>query len=291
MKQYLDLLQHILENGNIKKNRTGIDTISTFGQHFKYHLQNGFPLLTTKKIKWENILFENLWFLSGNSKWDFLHKHNITFWDAWDEGNGQLPEAYGKYWRNYPEIITDSEYPDWFDLGYGFDQFRTIIEALKKDPNNRRLVLTNWYAPFAHKAKLPPCHLLSIFNTQYDEVGNPELCLHMTQRSCDVPVGVPYNIAGYSFILSLVAHLTGLPVGELSITFVDAHIYVNQIEAVKEQVKRKPSTLPQLIISPDIKSLSNIDELIKDGTTEEILDKFKIINYNPQNFIKMPVAV
>jgi len=289
MKQYLDLLQYILSNGTKKENRTGVSTISTFAYPIRHDMSEGFPLLTTKKIKWENILFENLWFLCGNSSWGFLHKHGITFWDAWDEGDGQLPEAYGEYWRKYPHF-------DWVDCGTTypskcFDQFKAIIDGLKKNKDNRRLVLTNWYPPMAFKSKLPPCHLLSIFNTQYDKDGNPRLCLHMTQRSCDVPVGVPFNIAGYGFILSLVSHLVGIPCGELVITLVDAHVYVNQLDGVNEQLKRVPSALSKLSISSDIKNLNDIDSLIKDGTTEDIINTFKIVDYNPQPFIKLPVMV
>jgi len=295
MKEYKDLLRFILDNGTLKENRTGVSTISTFAYPFRHNMIKGFPLLTTKKIKWENILFENLWFLGSNSSWDFLHKHNIHFWDAWDEGNGQLPEAYGEYWRKYPDFwqafrdTVDYDKTDWKNCC--FDQFKAIIEGLKKNRDNRRLVLTNWYPPMAYEAKLPPCHLLSIFNTQYDKDGNPRLCLHMTQRSCDVPVGVPFNIAGYGLVLSLVSHLVGIPVGELSITFVDAHIYVNQIDGVNEQLNREPKQLPNLIIDPNIKSLYDIDNLIKNGSTDEIMKCFKIEHYDPHPFIKLPVAV
>lgn len=299
MQNYLDMLNYILDRGTIKVNRTGVDTISTFAYHFTHDMKTGFPLLTTKKIKWENIVIENLWFLSGSSKWDFLHKHGITFWDAWDEGNGQLPEAYGEYWRKYPDfwkvyirhinldLLPNKE--SWKECY--FDQFRAIVEGLNKNRNNRRLVLTNWYPPSAHSAKLPPCHLLSVFNTQYDLEGNPNLCLHMTQRSCDAPIGVPFNIAGYAFLLSLVSHLTNIPPSILSMMLVDCHIYTNQIDAVKTQLQRTPDTLPKLIISDRIKTLSDIDSLIKDGTTTEIMDCFKLEGYNPQPFIKMPVAI
>ncbi len=296
MKEYLELLNYVLNNGTIKSNRTGINTRSVFGYHYKINLNAGFPLLTTKKINWKNILIENLWFLSGSSSWDFLHKHGVTFWDEWNEGNGHLPKAYGEYWRKYPYLdvlmvgpwSAESLDPEPEDLV--FDQFSAIVEGLKKDPNNRRLVLTNWYPPLAWDAKLPPCHLLAIFNTQYNKEGSPRLCLHMTQRSCDVPVGVPYNLAGYAFLLQLVAHLTNLQVGEFSHVLVDAHIYENQIAAVQEQLTREPKQLPLLHIS-NIKSLDDVDDLIKNGTTQQILDCFKIVGYDPDPFIKMPVAV
>lgn len=311
MREYLELLCHVLEKGTLKKNRTGVDTISTFNYNYSVDLRKGFPLLTTKKLNWKNILFENLWFLSGNSSPDFLHKHGITFWDAWlEQGRYQhwdnnlekmifdksLPEAYGEYWRYYPG--DDGCYDS-------VDQFRNIIEGLKKDPNNRRLVLTNWYPPSAWSAKLPPCHLMAIFNVQWEQ-GNewidtntnkivsypiPVLNLHMTQRSCDVPVGVPYNIAGYAFILELVAHLTGIRVGKFAHTLIDAHIYTNQMDGVEDQLIRKPTELPNLVISPDLKTLEDLDSLIREGTTEQIMKTFEIIGYEPQPFIKFPVAV
>lgn len=318
MKEYLDLLQHVLENGTLKKNRTGVDTISTFNYNYSIDLRCGFPLLTTKKLNWKNILFENLWFLSGDNRVDFLHRHGITFWDPWLEPThkygvwndvehkydypGVLPEAYGMYWRQYPGDDCDFS---------SVDQFKAIIDGLKKDPNNRRLVLTNWYPPSAFKAKLPPCHLMAIFNVQWEDYEiinvttkqdrqekfitvnkNPVLNLHMTQRSCDVPVGVPYNIAGYAFILELVSHLTGITRGKFAHTLVDAHIYTNQLDGVHEQLHRTPDfNLPTLIISSDIKTLEDVESLIKEGTTEQIMDSFKIIGYDPQPFIKFPVAV
>lgn len=289
MKQYLDLLNFILTNGTKKENRTGISTISTFAYPFRHQMSDGFPLLTTKKIKWENIVIENLWFLSGNSKWDFLHKHGITFWDAWNEGDGQLPEAYGEYWRKYPFFYPATD--EYAILADTFDQFKAIIDGLKKNRDNRRLALTNWYPPSAYEAKLPPCHLFSIFNTQYDKDGQPRLCLHMTQRSCDVPIGVPFNLSGYGFLLLLVSHLVGIPAGELVLTLVDAHIYLNQIDAVKEQLERTPKVLPILQIDNSLKSLDDLDALIKDGTTEQIMNTFKLVGYDPLGFIKMPIAV
>ncbi len=318
MREYLDLLQHILDNGTLKKNRTGVDTISTFNYNYCIDLRNGFPLLTTKKINWKNILFENLWFLSGNSSPDFLHKHGITFWDAWIEKNKTLdylkdgtglkeietlPVAYGEYWRHYPTPLLG--------IGQGnFDQFKAIINGLKKDPNNRRLVLTNWHPPSAWSAKLPPCHLMAIFNVQWEDwdfinvtmkedtkerliavKGTPILNLHMTQRSMDAAIGCPYNIAGYSFILSLVSHLTGIRVGYFAHSIIDAHIYHTHLEGVDTQLGRKPKKLPELIISPDLKTIKDLDALIRDGTTEQIMDTFKIENYNPASFIKFPIAV
>lgn len=290
MKEYLDLLSHIIKNGTLKKNRTGIDTLSYFDYHYRINIQNGFPLLTTKKIKWENILFETLWFLSGCSKIDFLHKHGIHFWDKWEE-DGYLPQAYGEYWRRFPNILFDEEYPDGLDIDYPFDQFAAIIKELKTNHNSRRMILTNWYPPSAWQSKLPPCHFSSVFNIQYGKDGTPYLCLHMTQRSCDVPIGVPYNIASYAFLLCLVSHLTGFQPQYFGHTLVDAHIYVDQLDGVSKQLKRVPRDLPMLTISGNIKTLEDLDALIRDGSSDDIKNCFKIIGYNPDSFIKMPVAV
>lgn len=280
MQQYKDLVQHVLDIGTLKENRTGVDTISTFNYNYEVDLSSGqFPLLTTKKISWKNIVIENLWFLSGNSSWDFLHKHGVHFWDDWDEGNGQLPEAYGEFWRAYPE-----------DGCLTFDQFKFLVDELNKNINSRRLVLTNWCPPYALTAKLPPCHLMSIFNVQYDR-GEPKLCLHMTQRSCDVALGVPYNLAGYAFLLELMSRLTHIQPGTFAHTLVDAHIYVNHIEGLKQQLERELGILPTLEISDRIETLTHVEELIQDATTDEIMDCFKIQNYNPDKSIKFEVAV
>ena len=194
MRQYVDLVNHIKHNSCIKENRTGIDTLADFGYHYTVDTGCAFPILTTKKISWKNIVIENLWFLGKSRSSEFLHKHGVKFWDPWMDSEGNLPEAYGEYWRNYPLDTSIVNYP------YPFDQFKHIIETLNKDPNNRRLVLTNWYPPVAWQVKLPPCHLMAIFN-----VICGELNLHLTQRSCDVALGVPYNLSGYAFLLHLIA--------------------------------------------------------------------------------------
>jgi thymidylate synthase len=290
MQEYKDLVRHVLLDGTRKENRTGIDTISKFGYHYKIDLAHGFPLLTTKKINWKNIVIENLWFLSGNSSWDFFHKHGVHFWDAWDEGRGKLPKAYGEFWRKYPYQGKEKEANGWTEYSALFDQFAAIINELKTNPNSRRMCLTNWFPPSAWSAKLPPCHAFSVFNVQY--VGTePKLCLHMTQRSCDVALGVPFNIASYSFLLHLVAHLTKLQIGQFSHTLVDAHLYCNHLEGVKRQLKRKPRMLPQIVIDSRLKTLDQLDDLIADGTTAEIMDTFQIKNYDPHPFIKYEIIV
>ena len=295
MQEYKDLVQHVLDIGTLKANRTGVDTISTFNYNYEVDLSDGrFPLLTTKKINWKNIVIENLWFLSGNSSWDFLHKHGVHFWDDWVEGDGQLPQAYGEFWRRYPNFQwqgnerTDSYNQEYADVG--FDQFRFLVDELSTNINSRRLVLTNWCPPSALKAKLPPCHLMSIFNVQYVK-SEPQLCLHMTQRSCDVALGVPYNLAGYAFLLELMSLLTYIQPGIFAHTLVDAHIYVNHVEGLKDQMDRTLLELPTLKISNRIETLTDVEELIQDATTDEIMDCFQIKNYNPCSAIKFEVAV
>lgn len=294
MRQYKELLQRVLDEGTTKPNRTGEDTISLFHHSYVVDLREGFPLLTGKKINFDNILFELLWFLSGDSKIDFLHKHGIRFWDAWDEGDGQLPKAYGEYWRAYP-VHEEHDSLDKF-VGNkwhlrGFDQFAAIINELKTNPNSRRMVMTNWYPPSAWAAKLPPCHLMCIFNVQYDEDGFKYLNLELLQRSCDVPIGVPFNIGSYALLLELVSHLVGIPARYFAHTLVDVHIYKNQLEAVHTYLSRDHRPLPTLEIVDHLKTLSELDHMIKHGSTEEIREAFKITGYDPHPFIKMPVMV
>ncbi len=289
MRQYLDLLAKIKNNGSLKKTRAG-DTISLFNQNLSHKMEDGFPLLTSKKIDFRNIVLEMCWFLSGDPTPTFLHKHGIHFWDAWIEDNGArtwdnkpikfLPRAYGEYWRDFP---CD-------ESGDIIDQFKAIIDGLKKDPNNRRLVLDRWYAPVAWTEKLPPCFFASVFNVQYKN-GQQVLNLANMGRSVDFPVGAPYNLSGFALLLSLVSHLTDIVPGEISLSMVDCHIYSNQIDGVNEQLKRIPKTLPRLSISPNLKTLQDLDQLIKDGTTQQILDTFQIEGYNPDPFIKFPISV
>lgn len=316
MKQYKDLLNYVLEYGTTKPNRTGEDTISTFHYSYVLDVSKKFPMLTGKHVPWKSVLFEMLWFLSGDNKVDWLHKHNVHFWDPWIEevetqpmsadgycwhcGRGEkvtekhLPEAYGLYWRKYPRLgeLSDTMIMSDKIIDHSiFDQFYQIIYRLKNDPNDRRLVLTNWYPPRAFYAKLPPCHFASVFNTQYNTHGEPMLCLSMTQRSCDVPVGVPFNIASYALLLHIVAKLTGMKPGLFGYTLVDAHIYKNQLEGVEEYLKRELRELPEFSIADDLSTLEDLDELIRNGTTEEIMDTFKLWNYNPHPKIDFPVMV
>ena len=290
MKQYLDLVNEVLKRGTRKENRTGVDTISAFNINYSIDLNEGFPLLTTKEISWKNIVIENLWFLSGDLHIGLLKKHGCKFWDHWADGEGYVPSAYGNFWRKFP-IHGSDEYND---------QVKYVLNTLKTNPNSRRMVISAWAPGNAQKSGLPPCHLLFIFNVQYDKDGEPRLCVHLTQRSCDVALGVPYNIAGYSFLLHLFAHLSNMKVGTFGHTLVDAHIYTKKadgsmeeydhIPGLIEQTKRKIKSLPELVINPDIKSLEDVMDLL-DKDTETIMSKFELKNYNPEPFIRFKVAV
>jgi len=290
VKQYLDLVKEVLERGTRKENRTGVDTISAFNINYSIDLGDGFPLLTTKEISWKNIVVENLWFLSGDLHIGLLKKHNCKFWDHWADNEGFVPSAYGNFWRKFPVHG---------EPGYN-DQVRYVLDTIKKNPNSRRMVISAWAPGNAQASGLPPCHLLFIFNVQYDDKGEPRLCVHLTQRSCDVALGVPYNIAGYSFLLHLFSHLTGMKPGIFGHSLVDAHIYTKKtdgsmeeydhIPGLKEQLNRNVRKLPSLVIDPSIKTLDDVMNLL-DADTDTILSKFKLEDYRPEPFIPFKVAV
>ena len=290
MKQYLDLVEEVLERGTRKENRTGVDTISAFNINYSIDMKNGFPLLTTKEISWKNIVVENLWFLSGDLHIGLLKKHGCKFWDHWADKDGFVPSAYGNFWRKFP-VHGESKYND---------QVKYVLDTIKKNPNSRRMVISAWAPENAQTSGLPPCHLLFIFNVQYGKDGVPRLCVHLTQRSCDVALGVPYNIAGYSFLLHLFAHLTGMEPGTFGHTLVDAHVYTKKadgsmeeydhIPGLKEQLSRETAELPNLVIDPSIKTLDDVMDLV-DADIDTILSKFKLENYNPKPFIPFKVAV
>lgn len=298
MKQYHDVVREVLEKGTRKENRTGVDTISTFNINYEIDLQEGFPLLTTKEISWKNIVIENLWFLSGAKDISFLKKHKCKFWDPWANENGEVPSAYGNFWRRFP--IHPNGETDSKELHYN-DQISWLVDELKNNPTSRRLVVTAWAPGNAQFSKLPPCHAFWVCNVQ--KINEEDrLCLHLTQRSCDVALGVPYNIAGYSFINHVLCHLTGLKPGIFAHTLVDAHIYTSKqdgsmreydhIPGLKEQLNRSSTKLPTLSISESIKTLSDIEDLVTNNvSTDEILEIFKLENYNPHPFIYFKVAV
>ncbi len=302
MKQYLDLVRTILKEGTVKPNRTGVDTKSYFAYPFRHDLSQGFPLLTTKKMSeklWNSLIHELLWFISGDNNVRNLQKHT-KIWDAWANKNGDLETAYGFYWRNFPYIDgimthwdewSKNEHPDEIVDGLGnFDQLGYCVEQLKKNPNSRRLVVSAWEPYNAHKSKLPACHLLYIFNVQ-----NGKLCLHMTQRSCDVFLGVPFNIASYALLVHVIAREVGLEPGTLSIMFVDAHIYCadasdqtivndaprceyDHVRVMQEQLKREPYKLPTLEISGG-------------PWDKHCFEDFSLLNYQSHGLLKGKVAV
>ena len=264
MKQYLDLLQYILDNGIEKNDRTGVGTRSVFGYQMRFDLQNGFPLVTTKKLHLRSIIYELLWFIHGDTNIKFLHDNNVSIWDEWADENGDLGPIYGKQWRRW-------EGKD----GKVIDQLSWVINEIIKNPNSRRLIVSAWNVAEISEMKLPPCHVLFQFY-----VANNKLSCQLYQRSADVFLGVPFNIASYSLLTHMIAQVTGLQVGEFIHTFGDVHLYLNHIEQAKLQLSREPFPLPQLKLNPDIK---NID----DFKFEDI----EILNYQAHPSIKADVAV
>ena len=264
MKQYLDLLQYILDNGIEKNDRTGVGTMSVFGYQMRFDLQNGFPLVTTKKLHLRSIIYELLWFIHGDTNIKFLHDNNVSIWDEWADENGDLGPIYGKQWRRW-------EGKD----GKVIDQLSWVINEIINNPNSRRLIVSAWNVAEISEMKLPPCHVLFQFY-----VANNKLSCQLYQRSADVFLGVPFNIASYALLTHMIAQVTGLQVGEFIHTFGDVHLYLNHIQQAKLQLSREPFPLPQLKLNPNVK---NID----DFKFEDI----EILNYQAHPSIKADVAV
>lgn len=279
MKQYLDLVKLVMEEGVRKKSRTGIDTISYFAAFYKVDLSKGFPLLTTKKVEWKSLLHEVLWYLSGENHIRNLRKHT-KIWDAWADEEGNLETAYGYYWRHFPSAQKD-ENGNW--QVKEVDQIQYVIDELKNKPYSRRLVVTAWEPGNATKSKLPPCHYSYAFN-----VSDGKLNCHLTQRSGDIALGIPFNLAAYSILTQIIAQEVGLGLGYFAHTIIDAHIYVadkgtpnekyDHLEGLKEQLKREPLPLPKLKIAK-----RPIDELT--------FEDFELINYQHHDKIRFEVAV
>jgi thymidylate synthase len=293
LKAYIDTVREVLAKGTRKTNRTGVDTLSTFNINYEIDLREGFPLLTTKEISWKNIVVENLWFLSGDTHIGLLQKHKCKFWDPWADVDGKVPSAYGNFWRHFPSH-------DERGVASFKDQIAWVVEELKRNPMSRRLVVSAWAPGNAHTSKLPPCHCLFMFNVQHDARGEPLLNLHLTQRSCDVALGVPYNIAGYALILELFARFSGIPAGIFAHTLVDAHIYTSKpdgtmaeydhVPGLLRQIERAPRSLPRLAIDPRIRSLEDLKPLLE-ATTPEVLSAFPLSGYDPHPPIAFKVAV
>lgn len=292
MKQYLTAVEEVLEHGVRKTNRTGVDTISSFNINYEIDLRQGFPLLTTKEIAWKNIVVENLWFLSGKTDIDILHRHDCGFWDPWADENGRVPSAYGNFWRHFP--VHQDGRPRFND------QVRWVVDELKRNPESRRLVVSAWAPGNAQTSALPPCHAFWVLNVQNTAEGNPLLCLHLTQRSCDIALGVPYNIAGYAFLLELFSRFSGIQAGILGHTLIDAHIYTakpdgsmadyDHVPGLKEQLTRSPRDLPRLQIDTSIEALDDMPALLE-ADTDTLLASFQLTGYQPHPAISFKVAV
>ncbi len=264
MKQYLDLMRTILDEGHYKADRTGTGTYSIFGYQMRFDLQKGFPLLTTKKLHLRSIIYELLWFLRGDTNIQYLHDHNVTIWDEWADEHGDLGPVYGKQWRSW-------EAPD----GRVIDQITNLIEQLKRNPDSRRLIVSAWNPADVDQMALPPCHTMFQF---YANDG--QLSCQLYQRSADVFLGVPFNIASYALLTMMVAQVCGLKAKDFVHTFGDAHIYSNHVEQAKLQLSREPRALPQMRINPDVKSIFDFQ-----------YEDFTLENYDPHPHIKAEVAV
>ncbi len=264
MRQYLDLLQYVLDHGTKKDDRTGTGTLSVFGYQMRFDLQKGFPLLTTKKLHTRSIFHELIWFLKGDTNIKYLKDNGVTIWDEWADKDGNLGPVYGSQWRSWPA-------PD----GKKIDQISMLIENIKKNPNSRRLIVSAWNVPYIDSMALPPCHCLFQFY-----VANGRLSCQLYQRSADIFLGVPFNIASYALLTHMIAQVTGLQVGEFVHTLGDAHLYLNHLEQTKLQLSREPKALPVLKLNAAITSVFDF-----------VYEDFTIEGYDPHEAIKAPIAV
>ena len=274
MKQYLDLIQHVIDNGTVKEDRTGTGTKSVFGYQMRFDLRKGFPMVTTKKLHLKSIIYELLWFLKGDTNIAYLNQNGVRIWDAWADENGDLGPVYGYQWRNWN--------------GDNIDQIKEVIETIKTNPNSRRMLISAWNpsvlpdtsVSFAenvanNKAALPPCHAFFQFY-----VSNGKLSCQLYQRSADIFLGVPFNIASYALLTMMIAQVTGLKYGDFVHTFGDAHVYNNHMEQINLQLSRKPKKLPKMEINPNVKNIFDFN--FKD---------FNLVDYNPHPHIKGVVSV
>lgn len=264
MKQYLDLLKHIRDNGVVKQDRTGIGTKSIFGYQMRFDLQQGFPLLTTKKVHLKSIIYELLWFISGDTNIKYLKEHGVSIWDEWADTNGDLGPVYGHQWRSWPT-------PD----GKSIDQLANVIDTIKNNPDSRRILVSAWNPGEVDKMALPPCHCLFQFY-----VAEGKLSCQLYQRSADTFLGVPFNIASYSLLTMMIAQVCGLQPGEFIHTTGDTHLYLNHIQQVNLQLSREPRALPKMIINPEVNDLFSFK-----------YEDFRLEGYEPWPTIKAPVAV
>jgi thymidylate synthase len=264
MQAYLDLVQHVLDHGYQKTDRTGTGTLSVFGYQLRFDLTRGFPLLTTKKVHLRSIIHELLWFLSGDTNIRYLREHDVTIWDEWADEHGELGPVYGHQWRSWPA-------PD----GRRIDQIALVVDQLRKNPDSRRHIVSAWNVAELDKMKLPPCHSLFQFY-----VAGDRLSCQLYQRSADIFLGVPFNIASYALLTMMVAQVTGLVAADFVHTLGDAHLYSNHLEQARLQLTRAPRALPRMTLNPAVKSIFEFK-----------YEDFTLENYAPHPAIKAPIAV
>ncbi|MDE6462528.1 MAG: thymidylate synthase [Muribaculaceae bacterium] len=264
MRQYLDLLSDIIENGTVKSDRTGTGTISVFGRQMRFDLSQGFPLLTTKKLHLKSIIHELLWFLSGDTNIRYLQANGVRIWNEWADENGDLGPVYGHQWRSWPGRN-----------GQTIDQIADVVRQIRETPDSRRMIVTAWNPADVPSMALPPCHAFFQFY-----VADGRLSLQLYQRSADTFLGVPFNIASYALLLMMMAQVTGLKPGEFIHTLGDTHLYLNHIDQARLQLSRQPDKLPQMHLNPDVKSIFDFK-----------FEDFTLTDYNPQPHIAATVSV
>jgi thymidylate synthase len=264
MKQYLDLMRHVRDNGIRKEDRTGTGTVSVFGYQMRFDLAEGFPLVTTKKCHLRSIIHELLWFLRGDTNIAYLHQNNVTIWDEWADENGNLGPVYGSQWRSWPAAD-----------GRHIDQISQVVDQIRNSPDSRRIIVSAWNVGEIDGMALPPCHAFFQFY-----VADGRLSCQLYQRSADIFLGVPFNIASYALLLMMMAQVTGLEAGDFVHTFGDAHLYLNHLEQADLQLSREPRPLPVMSINPDVTNLFAFR-----------FEDFELQGYDPHPHIKAPVAV
>ena len=264
MRQYLELMQHVIDHGHRKSDRTGTGTLSVFGYQMRFNLADGFPLVTTKKCHLKSIIHELLWFLRGDTNIDYLHQQGVTIWDEWADANGDLGPIYGYQWRSW----TTAD-------GQHIDQLQQVIEQIKNTPDSRRMIVSSWNVGDLHKMRLPPCHAFFQFY-----VADNRLSCQLYQRSADIFLGVPFNIASYALLTLMIAQVCSLEAGDFVHTLGDAHLYLNHLEQAWEQLSRKPRSLPMMKLNPGIRDILDFK-----------YEDFILENYDPYPTIKAPVAI
>jgi thymidylate synthase len=264
MKNYQELLKHVLENGTRRDDRTGTGTLSVFGYQMRFNLEDGFPLLTTKKVHLKSIIHELIWFLKGETNIQYLKDHGVSIWDEWADANGNLGPVYGSQWRAWKA-----------EDGRSIDQITKVIEQIKTNPSSRRLIVSAWNVGEIDQMKLPPCHAFFQFY-----VANGRLSCQLYQRSADIFLGVPFNIASYALLTLMIAQVTGLKPGDFVHTLGDTHLYLNHVEQAQLQLTREPKALPKMTLNPQVKSIFDFK-----------FEDFTLSEYDPHPAIKAPIAV